>query len=189
MENSFDITISEYFKQFVNNSGYQSIFTTISGFYLFIVAIAVLFLFNKERRKVGILILITFLFTTLINDYGLKLLFKRIRPYIYFGLENSPGFKINGYSFPSGHSITISGGTFTFFFYYLFIEKNMRKINLAYSIIFFIMTLAIMLSRIALLHHWTTDCITGCILGCLISLIVILLYKLILSHKKKELHD
>lgn len=189
MENSFDIGISEFFKQFIDSTGYQKIFTTISGFYLFIVVIAVLFLFNKDRRKVGVLILITFICTTLINDYCLKSIFKRERPFVYFGLETSPGFLITGYSFPSGHSIAISGGAFAFFFYYLLIEKNMKGTNLAYSIIFFIISLAVMISRVTLLHHYFTDCLTGCILGCIISLIVILIYKVIINYKKKKLQD
>lgn len=185
MENSFDIGISEFFKQFIDSGSYQKIMTTISGFYLFIVFLGVIFLFNKERRRVGILILITFVLTFFLNDLVFKKIFQRDRPFVYFGIE-PPGFYINGYSFPSGHSITVCGGAFTFFFNYLLIEKRKNKQDLWISLVLFVLSFAVMLSRIALLHHYFTDCLAGCVLGALIAFIVVFIYKIILIQKAKK---
>ena len=47
-----------------------------------------------------------------------------------------------------------------------------------------------MLSRIALLHHYFTDCLAGLFEGAIISIATILVYKqIIIQKEKKSLHQ
>ena len=186
MRNPFDDSISNFFKQFIESESWVNWMTIFSCFFIFYFVIAFMFLFKKENRNIGILMLITLIVCYLLNDLVLKNLFKRDRPFVAMGID-PVGFYIDGYSFPSGHSTIVSAGTFSFIFYFIFIEKGKNKTNLAYSIIFIVIALLVMLSRIALLHHYFTDCLMGMFDGALVALIVILIYKyLILKRLKKS---
>lgn len=186
--NPLDESITNFFKNFLGSESFVEWMTIFSCFFVFFFVIALMFILKKENRWVGLLMLITLVFTFLLNDLVLKNIFTRTRPFIDLGLSTSPGFSIDGYSFPSGHSALVSAGSFSFFFYYLIINKRKNKTFLYYSILFFIIAFLVILSRIALLHHYFTDCLAGLIEGVLTSLIVTSIYKLINSHfyKKKK---
>ena len=55
-----------------------------------------------------------------------------------------------------------------------------------YSIISFVICLAVMVSRMALLHHYFTDCIVGFLEGCLIALLVNYLALIIVKQIEKK---
>jgi len=180
IRNPLDDSIASFFKEFISNNKYQEWMSVFSCFFIFFIVIGIMFLFKKEYRKVGLIIIISFFVAFIFNDLVFKKIISRDRPFIDYNLDFIPGFPISGYSFPSGHSATTSAATFSFLFYYLIINKKIDKINLAYFFIFLIITILVMLSRIALLHHYFTDCLVGFISGIIYALIVVLVYKLIL---------
>ncbi len=185
MRNPFDDSITNFFKQFIENPEWINWMTIISCFFVFFYVIAVMFLFKKENRMIGILMLISLVVAFILNDLILKKAFTRDRPFIALGIE-PPGFFIDGYSFPSGHSVTVSAGFFAFLLYFLIIEKGKNKVHIAYSVIFGLIAFGVMLSRIALLHHYFTDCLMGMAEGLIVALIVIFTYKFILYQKAKK---
>lgn len=187
MKNPFDDSITNFFKQFIENEGWVEWMTIFSCFFVFFFVIAFMFLFKKENRNIGILMLITLIISFILNDFLLKNLFTRDRPFVELGID-PVGFYIDGYSFPSGHSTIVSAGAFSFLFYFLFIEKGKNKTHLTYSIIFIVIALLVVLSRIALLHHYFTDCLMGMFDGALIAFIVILIYKYLILKKLKKSH-
>ncbi len=189
MNNSFDESISNFFKNFIENESWVEWMTIFSCFFIFFFVISLMFLFKKENRIIGILMFISLIVGYLLNDLVFKNIFTRDRPFVYFNIE-PVGFYIDGYSFPSGHSTIVSSGALTFLFYFIFIEKCKNKTHLAYSIIFSIIAFLVMLSRIALLHHYFTDCLAGLFEGAIISIATILVYKqIIIQKEKKSLHQ
>lgn len=175
MENQFDISISEFFKDLIEKFGYNGkyaeLLTVISGFFLFFIVLGIFFSLKKEQRVLGIILITAGLLTFVVNDLILKKCFIRERPFQYFGIE-PPGFYIYSNSFPSGHSSISSAGAFSILFYFLFLNKRKSKTLMIYSIISFVICFGVMLSRIALLHHYFTDCLVGFLEGSLISLLV-----------------
>lgn len=184
--NPLDEGIREFFKNYIEIESFTEWMTIFSCFFIFYFVIAAMFLIKKENRRVGILMLITLIVTYLLNDLVFKNIFERSRPFVDLGLTTSPGFHIDGYSFPSGHSAITSAGSFSFFFYYLLIDKRKTKSYLGYSIVFFVIMILVMFSRIALLHHYFTDCLAGLFEGAIVSIIVILSYKGIISYLNKK---
>ena len=202
MENSFDIGISKFFKDLLEKCGgatgkLASISTVISGLFIFFIFLGILFLFKKEYRILGITILISSVLAFLSNDLIFKKIFQRERPYVYFYKEESiktgidlikysPGFYIASYSFPSGHSALVSAGSFSIFFYYLFINKKRDKTLLWVSITSFVIAFLVVLSRLVLLHHYFTDCLVGIILGLLLALLTVFIIHIYLKKKQES---
>lgn len=186
IKNPLDDSISNFFLEFIENTRYQEWMSVLSCFFIFFIVIGVMFLIKKEYRVIGIIMILSFLLAFLCNDLIFKKLFNRDRPFIDYGLSFIPGFPISGYSFPSGHSATTTAATFSFLFYFLIIKKKIDKVNLLYFILFLVITLLVMLSRIALLHHYFTDCLAGFISGIIYSLIIVGTFKLILIIKNKK---
>lgn len=190
--NPIDEAISKFFLEIaLNNQKWVNLMTIISCLFVIFFIFAFLFLFKKENRWVGILMFVSQIIGWVLVDYVLKKIFCRDRPFLdpaFIDLTNGEpfGFYISGYSFPSGHSVISTCGAYTFFFYYLMIDKRKTKSYLAYSLVFIVINLLIMLSRIALLHHYFTDCLAGFVLGLLISLIVVLICKVILHLKERK---
>ncbi len=200
MENIFDLKISDFFKNILENFGgpqsrYCSIWTNVSCLFLLFIILGIFFIMKKEYRTLGIILIVSGLLTFLINETGIKQIFKRVRPWIYFYSDEAnlnsnplnmycPGFLVTSYSFPSGHSSLASTGANTLLFYYLFIDKKQDKTLKRYTILGFIVLGLVFLSRLALLHHYFTDCLAGIFEGLLIALLVVFITHIIL--KKRE---
>ncbi len=189
IRNPLDDGITSFFEKIATSSfgeTWVEMNTIISCFFVFFFLIAFMFLFSKEKRTIGILMFVSLIITFLMNDLVFKNIISRNRPFVDLNIDPL-GFHIDGYSFPSGHSALSFSGASTFFFYYLFISKRENKTYLAYSIIFLVIAFLIALSRIALLHHYFTDCLAGSLEGIIFGLIVVLIYKyLILKRLKKS---
>lgn len=193
MVNPFDQAISDFFKNILETTGgYFSkraeMMTNISGLMFIFIVIGVMLLFKKEYRFIGIVMLCSLALNYICNDLFLKKLFQRERPFIYYGIE-PPGFFVHGYSFPSGHSSFTAAGAWSFFFYWLIVNKRQDKTLLAWSIVLIFVNFAVMFSRIALLHHYFTDCLAGLTEGILIALLVVFIYTIIQKRieSKKQL--
>lgn len=190
ISNPLDEAISRWFLGLAESSSkWVSFMTTCSAFYMFFFIVALLLLFKKETRSIGILMFIAQILSWILVELILKKPIARDRPFLdpaFIDITKGVpyGFNITGFSMPSGHSVISTSGAWTFFFYYLFIDKRKTKVYLGYSIVFIIINFLVMLSRIALLHHYFTDCLAGFGIGIIFSLAAVLIYKTILHHKE-----
>lgn len=129
------------------------------------IVIAIILLFMKKYRKVGVLMLIALIFTHLIGTVIIKNIVRRPRPFTLMNnfqlLIKKPG----EFSFPSGHSSTAFASA-TILGYYI---KKMR-------IPIFILAFLIAFSRLYLFVHYPSDVLVGAILGIICSFIVIKIY-------------
>ena len=122
-----------------------------------VLILTVLFFFVK--RRYAVYLLVTSATGSLLNIL-LKQLFQRERPDIY------PLITVEGYSFPSGHSM----GSFIFYISLAVVLSKWSKSKLLDSVIILLFAILIMLigiSRIYLGVHYPSDVIAGfCAGGC-----------------------
>jgi len=143
------------------------------------IAIAVVMLFFRKTRNAAIVMLISLAIGYIVNDFVLKNIFERIRPF-----NENMDFKIflesinmelpSGFSFPSGH-------TFSSFNCAIILMCFNKKFG------YFALPLAslIALSRIYLCVHYPTDVLAGVILGAVTALLVFYAYKVVMKIIKK----
>ena len=143
-------------------------------FELLLTAVLLLFfLFNKKKYnylKKYVLAVIFTLLSTQITVNIMKVLFARARPSItvnpekFYGImtliKDSSFWKGSYVSFPSGHTITIWG---TIWILSFFIKNRVIKMLL------FILGFLVGVSRVYLIHHWTTDVIASVVLSYFIA--------------------
>ena len=145
------------------------------------------FLINKKKYnylKKYILAIIFTLLSTQITVNIMKVLFARARPSItinpdkFYGImtmiKDSSFWKGSYVSFPSGHTITIWGTIWILFF---IIKNKAIKIPL------FILGILVGVSRIYLVHHWSSDVVASVILSYFIAKFV---HKKIFGNKAKK---
>ena len=134
---------------------------------------AVIMLFFKKTRKVGIMVGMALIGSIIFNNLILKNLFQRTRPYeVVEGLKNLIG-KQSDFSFPSGHTgSSIAAGIVMF--------KELPK---RFGIPALILGILISFSRLYAGVHYPTDVIVGAIMGAVSALLSIKLYNLIANRK------
>ncbi len=120
--------------------------------------VAVLFLVKNHFRRGAFILAFSTISTVLINS-ALKLVFVRDRPEItdYHLLWQD-------YSFPSGH--TMSATVFYCVLGYLVVsfEKN-PTLKIVYSFFFFLVTISVAMSRVALGLHYFSDVVAAMAIG------------------------
>ena len=131
---------------------------TEKGLVFFLVAI-ILMCFAKTR-KAGVLMFGAVAIGAIFTNFILKDLIMRTRPYetntLYYGFWKAVGSPIeSGYSFPSGHTTAVMAAATAFFI----------SFNKKYSWVGFIVVLAVGVSRIYLMAHYTSDVIFAIIVG------------------------
>ncbi len=141
------------------------------------IAVGILLIVYQKTRKTGILLLISLLLTHLINNYFLKFLIERPRPYeVLEGVRLVIG-KVAETSFPSGHSATAFGSAFVIFLR----ERGWLRwtaISLAVLMAF---------SRLYVGVHYPLDVLVGSIIGIMIaSLVVYVEKKLVKSSSRRR---
>lgn len=126
------------------------------------IAIAVAFMFSKKTRYFGFAILIAMAVDTLITEYGIKLLFARVRPCNLVRDVNMIVDKPQSYSFPSNHTASAFAGATA-----LFVTSKKK-----WAVWGFVLSGIIAFSRLYLFVHFPSDVIVGMIVGSIIGVVV-----------------
>jgi undecaprenyl-diphosphatase len=185
----FEKTILDFFQSMHGSFfDYIVLFITLLGdMGLVWFIIAIICLFFKRTRTLGVVTIISVIVPTIINDYAFKPLINRARPFIAFDeyepfVENIFSFKfalIGGVptkgSMMSGHTI----GSFSAAGTILMFNKKYGLLSLALAFL-------IGFSRIYLLVHFPSDVFLGVIWGLLFGISFGLIYKRLILKKFKE---
>lgn len=144
----------------------------------------------RRGKGLALWMILTFAIAGLINLF-FKYLIARDRPFdACEKILNLAGE--DGYSFPSGHSLT-AGVIATFLFYGLLSSKQKVGTKIAGGVTICLYPLLIAFSRMVLGAHYLTDTIAGIILGVSLALISIKIYnnmtKKLEILKQKGLND
>lgn len=161
----------------------------LNGFWKFIthlgddgylwIAIGILLLFFKKTRTTGVTVLISLLFSLLINNEFLKKLVERPRPFVTFS-EIVPLIpKPRSFSFPSGHS----SGSFSAAMVLLYMLPK------KYGVPAVVLAAMIAFSRMYVGVHYPADVIVGTLVGIMNSVLAYYLVKYVgeLLKKKKDM--
>lgn len=167
--NTFDynamLWIQEHIRSFVLSAILIPITESGNAGLLFI-GIALVMLFFKKTRKCGILMLISMLVCSLLNNVMVKNIVKRPRPFTSYStlipLIPPPG----QYSFPSGHTAAAFSCMTVLFFTH-------RKYAYAGILLATIMGF----SRIYVGVHYPSDVIAGAVIGIVTACVIGYIYK------------
>lgn len=154
----------------INNTfGNSKFFAVLSRVLSFIgskwgmIALVILLLVFKKTRKLGLYVMIAGGLTWLINDFIIKNIIKRDRPFVtYEELKNMcvlAGEELpNGYSMASGHSATSMAVAVAIMFF----SKKWGGVAIGISVL-------IGLSRLGLCVHYPTDVLLGWAIGAIFA--------------------
>lgn len=161
-------------------------FITLLGDGAFIwIVFAVLMLCFKKTRKGALMMLISLAVGFILNDFVLKQIFSRPRPFaVNEDIANfitSIGLKFpSGFSFPSGHAFS----SFNCALVIALCNKKLAYVSIPTAVV-------ISLSRIFMCVHYPTDVLAGAIMGIVVALVVYFTFgkieKLIASRKRKRI--
>lgn len=145
--------------------GNSKLFAIISRLVSFIgskwgmIALVVILLSIKKTRKIGLYVMIAGGVSWFINDFIIKDIIKRDRPFVtYEELRNMCGLAgeelPDGYSMPSGHSVTSMAVAVAIMFF----SRKWGGVAIGASVL-------IGFSRLGLCVHYPTDVLLGWIVG------------------------
>ena len=177
--NNLDLNILHFIRDNFSNSIMDEImiFITKLGDKGFIwILIGLILIAQKKYRKIGFILLIALLITSIIGEGILKNIVQRARAFITY-----PDIKIIinppvSFSFPSGHTASSFAAAVVLGYYF-------KKI----SHIFYLLAILIAFSRLYLFVHYPSDILAGILLGttCAIFTIKVIgekIYKEKLNH-------
>ena len=149
--------------QMMRNPFFDYLFYMITqlGDQLAFIAIAVIIYWTIDK-KFAHKFVFAFMLSAIVNT-GLKVLFRRIRPFYYQGITAEPKWLTSGFSFPSGHAQ--ASGVLGYTACYVSKQKGIKWLY-ALGIIGMIL---IPFSRLYLGQHFLSDVIVGVILALLIA--------------------
>lgn len=140
---------------------------TLSGDYAMVWIVAALALIIYEpTRKAGIVMVVAIALGQVLNDYIIKEIVARPRPFVEdpsIVLIISPP---SGYSFASGHTVKAFAAAFALFIY----ERKWGSIALCYAAL-------IGFSRVYLCVHYPSDVVAGAFIGIVCALIAYVAYE------------
>ena len=153
----------------------------ILGFFTFLgdngyiwIAMALIMLFFKSTRKIGLTVGIALIFGLIVTNLFLKPTIARIRPYDLFGfvpLIDKP----SDFSFPSGHATASFEGAIGCFLW-----------NKKLGIIAIIVAILISFSRIYFQVHYISDVVAGAIIGSVLATFAYLIVKAVCKRKNAK---
>ncbi len=177
--NLFEIQFLDWIRENLANGFLDAVMPIITAFAdsgLGWIAIAVVLLFFKRTRPVGITMGIALLTGLLIGNLTLKPLVARTRPYdIQTGIALLIE-KPHDFSFPSGHTLASFEAAAAIFLYH-------KK----WGIVALCLAVLIAFSRMYLYVHYPTDVLAGAVLGVIIALAASKLYKWAETFGKEKL--
>lgn len=146
------------------------IVTEFGNFYIIAIIIFALAILTRVDNR---FILVLFgLMSSVLIVVGMKNIYARERPIeeLRWGSELTS-------SFPSGHSAA-AGFLYTFLFYLTYhTDKFKKNMRIVLNIVFVILILLVMISRIILGVHYFTDVLAGFSIGFMVSCLCMLLYR------------
>ena len=136
----------------------------------------------KKTRVSGLVMLIALGLGIVLNDFIIKNIFERSRPFIESGelysWLSSTGYEFpTGYSFPSGHSMAGFACAVVLIFFYK--KRALPALSAA---------ILIALSRAYMCVHYISDVACGALLGVLVGLLIVAYYKMLLPDAERWLY-
>ncbi|WP_036977944.1 phosphatase PAP2 family protein [Pseudobutyrivibrio sp. MD2005] len=132
------------------------------------VVIAVILLFFKKTRKIGVAVLVSYVLVYVLGQYGLKNMFSRMRPCQIDETFELLVARPSSLSFPSTHSAWAFGAATAIFLG----NKKGGFIALIWAAL-------IAFSRMYLFLHFPTDVLAGIVFGALMGIIAVKLVDII----------
>jgi membrane-associated phospholipid phosphatase len=136
-------------------------FTKLGNAGAFWIVLSIILLIPKKTRRVGITSALALLIMLICNNYFLKNLFDRTRPYdVIEGLKPLVA-RLKDSSFPSGHAAAAFASASVIF----------RGLPKKYSVWAIVLAAIIAVSRLYVGVHYPTDVLAGIVLGILYGLL------------------
>lgn len=173
-----DIAISKWVVDTFNSN---KVFAQIANIFSWlgskwvIIAFLLLLLFFKKTRKMSAITIVAVLFTYLLNDFVLKLIVQRERPFQYdpyfASLMDLIGYNHpTGSSMPSGHAAVAMACAVSLFCH----SKKFGAPALVWAVF-------VGLSRVCLCAHYFSDVMVGFVVGALIAILIYYISKCIIK--------
>lgn len=164
-----DLQISKWvIKVFGENKGFAQFMKIITygGSKWVVIGLVLLLLLFRRTRRIGIKALFATLITFLLNDFVIKVLVARNRPFVD---DESLGQMcvLAGLKFPDGYSMTSGHAAVTMAFAVVVMMSSWKL-----GIPAMLYSLLVGMSRIFLCVHYFTDVLAGFALGTVIAIIV-----------------
>lgn len=160
-------------------------FITHFGDAISIITMIALLLIFKRTRKVGCFAMVSVLIAFLVNNYVLKILIARDRPY-EANIELLKAIELAGYNLPSGHSMPSghSLASMTLAVSIFMFNKKYGAISIGFAVV-------IGMTRMILCVHYLTDVLVGFAVGTLFAIMMHYLIKFIIKKylKRKEIKN
>lgn len=135
-------------------------FTFLGDKGLIWIGITIVLLVIPKTRKIGACVAAALVVETVLNEFVIKEIIQRQRPFVQNTAIDTIINHPSGYSFPSSHSASSFAAATAIFLY------DRRKGSLAFVLAFFIAV-----SRIYFAVHFPTDIVVGALVGILVAVL------------------
>ncbi len=146
--------------------------------------IAFIFIFVKNRKN-GVIFAFIYAVTMIFNEYILKSLFNRTRPYDYSSEIMLIGDASSGQSFPSGHVLSICL-ILLFVYYFLIKDSYNKRLKINYLLISLCIIILSLIDRMYLGKHYLTDMTASILISLIAYFSFILITKCLKIFKYKQ---
>ena len=173
----FDVIITNYIVSFRSpqTTELMLFFTFLGGIFVFVTVSILMIFYIYSKRKKDAFIYLSIIYSAVIINFLLKLVFQRPRPEIGLIPEIT-------YSFPSGHAMN-SFVLYMTFTYFIFRETKNKKLTFLIGVLSLFLIFMIGISRIYLGVHYPSDVLTGWIGGFFLLISAILCEKVIILER------